>query len=79
MRGCTYRTAAITVAAVLFCGCVQKHAHILPPSTAAVSGNIDNARSLNSQGQHYNDVARGISGRIDAKASVIQKYWQDAK
>ncbi len=75
----TYRAASITVAAVLMCGCVQKHAHVIAPSTSAVQGGIDRAQASNTQAQKFNDVARGISGRIDAKAEVIRRYWDTSK
>ena len=78
MHSRKYRAAVITIA-VLLCACAQHHAHVSAPSTAAVQGGIDSAQASNSQAQRYNDVARGISGRIDAKAAVIRKYWDTSK
>ena len=53
-----------------FAGCT---AHSVPaPSTAGVQGAIDTA-------QRYNDLAHGSAGRIDAKAAVIEKYWDSSK
>lgn len=59
--------------------CAQPHAHVAAPSTAAVQGGIDNAQTSNQQAQRYNDVARGISGRIEAKTQVIIKNWDASK
>jgi len=59
-----------------FTSCVQKHAHVAAPSTAATQGSITSARASNQDAQRYNDVSRTDVERIDAKADVIKKYWK---
>lgn len=62
-------------------GCVTKHAHVLAPSTAAVQGNINKAKSQIQSArqsiqdaQKYNDISADDARRIDAKAQVLLKY-----
>ncbi len=63
---------------MLMTGCVQKHAHVAAPQTAAVQGSINKARESNAAAQRYNDVAGTDAQRIDAKADVIRKYWDQS-
>jgi hypothetical protein len=55
---------------LLLFGCAQPP--LVAPSTAAVRGQIERA-------QRFNDLARDRAGRIDAKAGVIDKYWDTSK
>jgi hypothetical protein len=73
--GRIYRVAMIKLVAALTYGCVHTHPHVSAPSSAEVSGHVGTAASANTQAQRYNDVARVISGRIDAKAGVLERYW----
>jgi hypothetical protein len=66
----------LTSVLCLTAGCVQEHAHVAAPSSAATQGSITSARASNQEAQRYNDVARSDAERIDAKASVIKKYWR---
>ena len=55
---------------LLLFGCAQ--APLVSPSTAPVRGQIEKA-------QRFNDLARDRASRIDAKAGVIDKYWDISK
>jgi hypothetical protein len=66
---------------LLLMACVQKHAHVTAPSTAATQGSIDKAktqiigaRASIKEAQRYNDISAEDARRIDAKADVLLHY-----
>jgi flavin-dependent dehydrogenase len=76
--------AKIIFGSLLLTGCAAHS--VTAPSTAGVqgavnsaNGNVTAAAAANKNAQRYNDLARTGASRIDAKAGVIEKYWDSSK
>lgn len=63
---------------LLLTGCATTQ-RVAGPSTSGVEARITSAQKSNTEAQKYNDLARGTSQRIEAKASVLEKYWDTSK
>ena len=61
---------SVLAACLLCASCATQR--VAGPSTAGVEAKIAEA-------QRYNDLARGTSQRIEAKAAVLEKYWDTSK
>lgn len=76
----------LLVLGVLMGGCVSAHKHVAPPSTAAVQSGINkgkqgaiDARLATKEAQRLNDINATDAQLIDAKATIIKRYWDKAQ